>query len=161
MTLAGPTSSCLRRPARRRPRPRRRRLDPPDNASDVLGASTEVPGSTELLADPKRGGGAPLHETLTGSAWSNVEPVPANSRVDADLGPTQPLRLRNAFAAGSQPSPSPTSSLLDCLPSLGRLLMAELLATTDLLVVTEPGPHTAQSACHIEETVAELRVGCG
>lgn len=122
MTLAGPTSPCLRHPAPRRPRPRRRRLDPPDNASDVLGASTEVPGSTELLADPKRGGGAPLHETLTGSAWSNVERVPANSRlaeVDADLGPTQPLRLCNAFAAGSKPSPSPTSSLLDCLPSLG------------------------------------------
>ncbi len=77
---------------------------------------------TELLADLERGGGAPLHETLTGSAWSKVERVPANSRlakVDADLGSTQPLRLRNAFAAGSQPSPSPTSSLLDCLPSLG------------------------------------------
>ena len=119
---------------------------------------------TELLADPERGGGAPLHETLTGSAWSKVERVPANSRlaeVDADLGSTQPLRLRNAFAAGSQPSPSPTSSLLDCLPSLGRLLMAELLAATDLLVVTEPGPHAAQSAGHIEETVAELRVGFG
>lgn len=123
-----------------------------------------MPGRTELLADPKRGGGAPLHETLTGSAWSNVERVPANSRlaeVDADLGPTQPLRLRNAGAASSQPSPSPTSSLLDCLPSLGRLLMAELFAATDLLVVTEPGPHAAQSAGHIEETVAELRVGFG
>ena len=39
--------------------------------------------------------------------------------------------------------------------------MAELLAATDLLVVTEPGPHAAQSAGHIGETIAELRVGFG
>lgn len=39
--------------------------------------------------------------------------------------------------------------------------MADRLAATDLLVVTEPGSHAAQSAGHIEETVAELRVGFG
>jgi len=37
--------------------------------------------------------------------------------------------------------------------------MAELLAATDLLVVTEPGPHAAQSAGHIEEASCGLWLG--
>jgi len=120
MTPARPTSPCLRRG-----HVGAHVLVVDVSTHRTMPATFSVPLRrciTELLADSKRGGGVPLHETLTGSAWSKVERVPANSRlaeVDADLGPTQPLRLRNAFAAGSQPSPSPTTSLLDCLPSLG------------------------------------------
>ena len=61
-------------------------------------------GTYGLLADPRRGGGAPLAEAITRTSWSQVDLAPADDAladVDIDTAATQPLRLRNALHIGA------------------------------------------------------------
>ena len=140
-------------------------LDPQGNATDVLAPTApDVPGTFGLLADPKRGGGATVAAAVTSTAWSGVDLAPASDAladVDADTSATQPLRLRKTLAASSDTVSQYDAVLLDCPPSLGRLLIAGLVAATDLLIVTEPGAHALHGVARIEETAAEVRDGFG
>ena len=140
-------------------------LDPQANATDVLSPTNpESPGSYGVLADPKRGGGTALAEALTTTAWSGVDLVPGSYalvEVDDDTSATQPLRLRKALAAATQTLEQYDVVLLDCPPGLGRLLMAGLVAASDLLIVTEPGQSGLKGVVHIEETAGEVRDGFG
>ncbi len=137
-------------------------LDPQGNATDVLAPAADVPGTFGLLADPKRGGAVPVADAVTASGWSGVDLAPASDAladVDADTSPTQPLRLRKALAAGAYTLQRYDVVLLDCPPSLGRLLIAGLVAASDLLIVTEPGAHALRGVTRIEETAGEVRDG--
>ncbi|GMA89388.1 hypothetical protein GCM10025868_46380 [Angustibacter aerolatus] len=149
-------------------------LDPQANATDVLlddqvnepDDTTKVPGTYGLLADPKRGGGLPLADAIqpAGAAWANVDVVPATQELaesDVDTTPTQPLRLRKALEQGAQALEPYDVVLLDCPPSLGRILIAALVAATDVIVVTEPGAHALRGVSRLEESVTEIRDGFG
>lgn len=140
-------------------------LDPQANATDVLSpVVADGPGSFGVLADPKRGGGVSVEDAISPTAWSGVDIVPATyalAEVDSDTSATQPLRLRKALTAAGETLARYDVMLLDCPPSLGRLLMAGLVAASDLLIVTEPGQHALQGVGRLEETAAEVRDGFG
>jgi chromosome partitioning protein len=144
-------------------------LDPQANATDVLLAEPDPdnPGSYGLVADPKRGGGYPLVDVIqpAGEAWSGVDVVSASealAEVDTDTGPTQPLRLQRAFTAAQQQLTDRYDVvLLDCPPSLGRILIAALVAATDVVIVTEPGGHAIRGVARLEESMSEVRDGFG
>lgn len=139
-------------------------LDPQGNATDVLAPAREVPGTYGLLADPRRGGGAEFAAAVTPTGWSAVDLAPADdglADVDADTAATQPLRLRKALSAGTDTLARYDMVLLDCPPSLGRLLIAGLVAASELLIVTEPGAHALRGVTRIEESAIEVRDGFG
>ncbi len=143
-------------------------LDPQANATDVLlGGPPEDtnPGSYGVLADPKRGGAAPLVDVIqpAGPDWSGVDLIAASEAladVDVDTGATQPLRLQKALsAARADLAQRYDVMLLDCPPSLGRILIAALVAADDVLIVTEPGSHALRGVGRLEETMTEVRDG--
>lgn len=138
-------------------------LDPQGNATEVLNPQlSDAAGTYGLLADPKRGGGVSLADAITPTGWTNVDLAPASDAladVDADTGASQPLRLRKALAADPQTLTRYDVVLLDCPPSLGRLLIAGLVAADWLLIVTEPGAHALRGVTRIEETASEVRDG--
>lgn len=144
-------------------------LDPQANATDVLlpEPDPDNPGSYGLLADPKRGGGHGLPDAIqaAGPAWGGVDVVAASEAladVDTDTGATQPLRLRRALDADAQLlSDRYDVVLLDLPPSLGRILIAALVAATDVVIVTEPGGHAIRGVARLEESMSEVRTGFG
>jgi len=142
-------------------------LDPQANATDVLAGAPDEDylGSYGLLADAKRGGGVALGEVIqpAGSAWSGVDlvgAIEALSDVDTDTGPTQPLRLQRAMSAATGLLAQRYDLvLLDCPPSLGRILIAAMVAATDVVIVTEPGGHALRGVGRLEESITEIREG--
>ena len=137
-------------------------LDPQANATDVLGADPDRADAYAVVGDPKRGGGAPLVDAVqhASDAWPRTDVVAATGQlaeVDVDTAPTQPTRLR--LALRDAPLADYDVVLLDCPPSLGRLLVAGLVAATHVLVVTEPTGHALAGVGHLEETVSETRTG--
>ena len=138
-------------------------LDPQGNATDVLGAADpDATGSYAVVGDPRRGGGAPLATAVQtcADAWTGVQVVAAGpqlAEVDVDTAPTQPTRLRRALADADLHAYDVV--LLDCPPSLGRLLVAGLVAATHLLVVTEPTGHALAGVARLEETLQETLTG--
>jgi chromosome partitioning protein len=142
-------------------------LDPQANATDVLAGvlGADYLGSYGLLADAKRGGGVALGEVIqpAGSAWSGVDlvgAIEALSDVDTDTGPTQPLRLQRAMSSATELLAERYDVvLLDCPPSLGRILIAALVAATDVVIVTEPGGHALRGVGRLEESMTEVREG--
>src|SRR5690606_4637250 len=121
------------------------------------------PGTYGVLADPKRGGGVALRDVIesAGPSWSGVYGVPATdalAEVDTDTGPTQPLRLQRALnAERAELAARYDVVLLDCPPSLGRILIAARVAADDVLIVTEPGGHALRGVGRLEETMTEVR----
>lgn len=141
-------------------------LDPQANATDVLTLpDVELgDGAFGLLADPKHGGGQALSEVIVAGAgeWVGVDLVPGSrsmAEVDTDTGATQPLRLRKALGQGRDSLAHYDVVLMDCPPSLGRVLLAGLVAATHVVIVTEPAGHALQGVGRLEETMTEVRDG--
>ncbi|NAE18366.1 ParA family protein, partial [Enterococcus hirae] len=100
--------------------------------------------------------------TIGATNWAGIDlaaATPELVEVDADSGPLQPQRLRKALTANADVLARYDLVLLDCPPSLGRLLLAALVAASDLLIVTEPATHSLQGVQRIEESAEELREG--
>jgi chromosome partitioning protein len=131
-------------------------------AADPSAESDTGPGIVGLMADPEIGGGVQLRDAIVpaGERWAGIDIVPGSgqlARVDADTANTQPYRLRKAFRNAGDTLEQYDVVLIDCPPSVGRTLVAALVACTGVLIITEPSTHSVQGVNRIMETMAEIR----
>lgn len=126
-------------------------LDPQANASTALGVTDDGYTSNDVL-----------YANLTGCAADAVRPtgwgeqigcIPASLALaerEADPALGIEFRLRKALAGVD----GFDLCLLDCPPSLGRLVVNALVAATHLLIVTTPQAHALLGVQHVLDTAA-------
>ncbi|MBM4608570.1 AAA family ATPase [Rhodococcus hoagii] len=112
-------------------------MDPQGNSTTGLGVTdTEFTVNDVLYAD-QRGIAA---EAIVETSWPNVSVIPADlslAQRDADQQLGAEMRLRKALDA---PDLAERFGLVlvDCQPSVGKLVSNALIAATGVLIVTEP-----------------------
>lgn len=143
-------------------------MDPQANSTDVLlrqaldEGGFDGPGIIGITADATGGGGYRLDEVIVPADeyWSGVDIVPGSivlSNVESDSNPSQVHRLRRAFRTGAEHLSPYDLVLIDCPPSIGRILVAALVASSWVLIVTEPGSHSVDGIGKIEESMQTVR----
>lgn len=131
-------------------------LDPQGNATSGLGVDDpELTAGDVLYADQV---GVAV-DAVQRSAWQGVAVVPANlalAQREADTQLGAELRLRKALD-----SPELTALfdlvLIDCQPSVGKLVSNALIAATGVIIVTEPGIDASTGVARTLETIDRVR----
>lgn len=123
-------------------------MDPQGNASTVLGGPAEITIG-EILASK----GANIREAVAASSWPNVDLAGSDLGLadrEADPDPTFPFRLKEALAGVVD---SYDLVLIDCQPSVGKLVLSSLVAADRALAVTEPTMEASQGVARFMETL--------
>lgn len=131
-------------------------MDPQGNSTTGLGVTdTEFTVSDVLYAD-QRGVAA---EAIVETPWPGVSVIPANlslAQRDADQQLGAEMRLRKALD-----SPHLTERfglvLVDCQPSVGKLVSNALIAATGVLIVTEPSIDASAGVANVMDTIETVR----
>lgn len=133
-------------------------LDPQCNASEALGIEYPFEGvtSADLLADELPGSAV---DAVRPSLWEHVSVIPADldlADLDAVSGLGVEQRLRAALdSQGLRERFSLV--LLDCPPSLGRLVSNALIAADSVLVATEPSFMASRGVAKILQAVETVQ----
>jgi chromosome partitioning protein len=93
-------------------------------------------------------------------AWGSVDVVAGTQRlalVDTDMDETAPRRLARAFARGAATLANYDVVLMDCPPSIGRVMFIGLAAATHYEIVSEPTGASVEGMGRIESTVLRVR----
>jgi chromosome partitioning protein len=131
-------------------------MDPQGNVTAGLGVTeTEYTVNDVLYADQR---GIAL-DAITPSPWLNVSVIPANlslAQRDADQQLGAEMRLRKAL---DTPELAERFGLvlIDCQPSVGKLVSNALIAATGVLIVTEPSIDASAGVANIMATIDTVR----
>ncbi|WP_051461407.1 ParA family protein [Tomitella biformata] len=131
-------------------------MDPQGNSTSGLGVvDTELNINDVLYADQT---GVAL-DAVTPTLWPGVSVVPANlslAQRDADQQLGAEMRLRKAL---DSPDLSARFDLvlIDCQPSVGKLVSNALIASTGVLIVTEPSIDASAGVANILNTIDTVR----
>jgi len=93
-------------------------------------------------------------------AWGSVDLIPGTQRlalVDTDMDETAPRRLARALARAESTMSNYDVVLMDCPPSIGRVMFIGLAASTHYVIVTEPTGASVEGMGRIEGTVLKVR----
>lgn len=134
-------------------------LDPQAHATRALGVGVQVGEptpewtTTEVLRAACEGAAA---GAISSTRWKGVDLIPADLHLaerdtDAALGTEYALREACRGLDGYD------LVLLDCPPSVGRLTTNALVASTHVLLVTDPSTLGLQGARRIAETIETLK----
>jgi chromosome partitioning protein len=131
-------------------------LDPQSNATLSLDPAPGGASIAEVLAG---GGPAAVASAVAVSGWGDpVRVIPGSEAVELQNHPdpaTRSLaRLRQALEAVA---PAPELVLIDCPPSLGQLTRNGLVASTEAVLVTEPGIYAVTGVQRAMEAVEDER----
>jgi chromosome partitioning protein len=132
-------------------------LDPQSNATGAL--LPDLNGAPTLTSNDVLGGARGCASAaITQSAWG-VGVIPgtlslAARDLDTALGSEQ--RLRSGLDS-AELSASWDLCLIDCPPSIGRLVSAALVAADQALIVTEPSLMASQGVAMVQNTLATVR----
>lgn len=132
-------------------------LDPQGNLTLGLGVTinSETLTTNDVLAEMQEG---VITQAVAPSPWPGIDVVPADldlANRDTDGAVDVPYRLRAAFAGADLSMYDVV--LLDCPPSLGRLLLNALFTATDLLLVTDASVDGLRGAENILTTTKFVR----
>ncbi|GAA4826394.1 ParA family protein [Tomitella cavernea] len=133
-------------------------LDPQCNASEALGIEYPLDGMTaaDLLADELPGGAV---DAVHPSLWEKVSVIPADldlADLDAVAGLGVEQRLRASLDSEVLRDRFPLV-LIDCPPSLGKLVSNALIAADSVLVATEPSFMASRGVAKILQAVETIR----
>lgn len=131
-------------------------MDPQGNASSALGLTGDGRTMNEVLFSDAKGCAA---ESVWVSEWPHVDAIPAAqdlSARDADTNLGSELRLRKALDTDLLRD-NYDICLIDCPPSVGRLVSNALIAADAVLIVTEPAIMASQGVARVLETIATVR----
>lgn len=132
-------------------------MDPQGNATSGLGVtvSDDMLTTYDLMARTKEGAAA---DAVVATPWSGVDLIPAGeslANIESDGANDLIFRLDVAFEAVDL---SPYDSvLIDCPPSLGKLLFAALCTADAVVAVTEPSLDSVLGVTRLEETIRNVR----
>lgn len=130
-------------------------MDPQGNASTGLGITEPEYTSNDVLYADQRGVAL---DAIVDSPWPGVSVIPANlslAQRDADQQLGAEMRLRKALD-----SPELVGKfdlvLIDCQPSVGKLVSNALIAATGVLIVTEPSIDSSTGVANIFTTISTV-----
>lgn len=133
-------------------------LDPQGNATRGLGIDPEdleTPSTYDLLSKTKKGQAA---DAVIPTAWEHVDVIPATKALsDSAADGANDLIFRLDIAFEGVDLAKYAVVLIDCPPTLGKLLFAPLCAADGVLVVAEPTIDGVQGVLDIEETVTNVQ----
>lgn len=133
-------------------------MDPQANATEGLGVYTTdgQPTTADLMSRTEAGSAL---DAVVATDWDGIDLIPshldlsnAESSGESDLV----FRLDVAFE-GLDLSPY-DAVLIDCPPSLGKLLFAVLLTVDDVYAVTEPTKDSVKAVTRLETTVQKVKI---
>ena len=132
-------------------------LDPQANATAGLGVESEdVPLTVnDVLAVRRRGG---LADVLVASTWDGVDLAPGTLDLgnrELDGSHDMPFRLREGLD-GMDLTPYKLV-LLDCPPSVGRLMLAALVAASHVLIITDASADGLRGIGNVQQTIDVVR----
>lgn len=131
-------------------------MDPQGNTTTGLGVvDAELTINDVLYADQT----GVAFDAVVSTSWPGVSVVPANlslAQRDADQQLGAEMRLRKALD-----SPDLLNKfdlvLIDCQPSVGKLVSNALIAATGVLVVTEPSIDASYGVANVLNTIETVR----
>lgn len=131
-------------------------LDPQCNASEALGVEYPVEGKT--VADLLTESTVRTEDVVRPSAWDRVSVIPADLDLAdfdavATLGVEQ--RLRAALDAGTRQRFA--LILIDCPPSLGKLVSNALVAADNALIATEPSFMASRGVAKVLQAIETVQ----
>lgn len=132
-------------------------MDPQGNATTGLGVVVEdgMLTSYDLMSKAEEGSAA---SAVIATPWDRVDLIPADAalaNIESDGANDLIFRLDIALE-GVDLSPY-AAVLLDCPPSLGKLLFAVLCAADGIVAVTEPTIDSVRGVSNLEETVRNVQ----
>jgi len=134
-------------------------LDPQANATRALGIDPDecAIASGDLMGNSRSGGAIfALADAIRGTDWPCVDAVPSNldlAKREAESDLDVPYRLRKILDLGSDVLGRYGLVVIDCPPSLGRLLAAALTAASHALLVTEPAADAIRGVANVIDTI--------
>ncbi|NKU66383.1 AAA family ATPase [Rhodococcus hoagii] len=131
-------------------------MDPQGNSTTGLGVTTSEFTANDVLYADERGIAA---DAIIETSWPNVSVIPADlslAQRDADQQLGAEMRLRKAL---DSPDLSERFGLVlvDCQPSVGKLVSNALIAATGVLIVTEPSIDASAGVANIMDTIETVR----
>jgi chromosome partitioning protein len=131
-------------------------MDPQGNSTTGLGVTASEFTVNDVLYADERGVAT---DAIIETSWPNVSVIPADlslAQRDADQQLGAEMRLRKAL---DSPDLSERFDLvlLDCQPSVGKLVSNALIAATGVLIVTEPSIDASAGVANIMDTIETVR----
>ena len=132
-------------------------MDPQANCSAGLGveAGPNQPTTYSLMAQNSPGAAA---DAVVATAWAGVDLIPSSTdlaRIEADGSNDLIFRLLTAFEGLDLSGYA--AVLIDCPPSLGKLLYSSLCLATDVVIVTEPEKWSVRGVGTLLTTMRSVR----
>lgn len=132
-------------------------MDPQGNSTSGLGVAVEERTRTtfDLMSRTKEGAAV---EAVIATPWDYVDLIPADAalaNIESDGANDLIFRLDVAFEGVDLGEYA--AVLLDCPPSLGKLLFAVLCAADGIVAVTEPTIDSVRGVSNLEETVRNVQ----
>lgn len=134
-------------------------VDPQANATRALGLDPSDCGTTisDLLAASRPGR---IIDAIHHTEWPSVDVVPseldaAKRETDPDLD--APFRLREALAGAENDLSIYDIVLIDCPPSLGRLLAGAMIVADRALIVTDAAADGLRGVANVMDTISVIQ----
>jgi chromosome partitioning protein len=127
-------------------------VDPQANSTTALGIEADEVDVkiSDVLAATRTGS---LANAIVSTAWEGVDLVPADlaaARVDTDPALDTTYRLKEAMSGATD---SYDLVLIDCPPSVGRLLAVALTAADEALLVTDAAADGVRGIVNVLDTI--------
>lgn len=131
-------------------------LDPQCNASEALGVEYPVQGRT--VADLLTESTVRIEDVVRSSAWDRVSVVPADlDLADFDAIATLGVEQRLRAALGPDIRQRFPLVLIDCPPSLGKLVSNALVAADSALIATEPSFMASRGVAKVLQAIQTVQ----
>jgi chromosome partitioning protein len=127
-------------------------LDPQANASSGLGVSEPEFDSGDVIHANQRNAAS---SAIVATSWAGVDVIPASLAL-AEREHDQALGIEYRLRKALEGVTGYDLVVIDCPPSLGRLVTNALVAATHVLIVTEPAAAALKGVQNLLETIAVI-----
>lgn len=133
-------------------------MDPQANLTSAVAPEFDPQHEdSRTVGDLLAGGAAqPIDPFVTTTKWDNVELIAAElDQASIDASQELPTVLGDCLAASDLSTYE--LILIDCPPSVGRLMMNALVAATDVVLVTDAAADGLRGVANIETSIGKIR----